>query len=352
MPHDLTIAAGPDVLEQIRDEGLRTTGLTGLVGASGGPKWLALHGIDRVLFEHLRSNPPQRLHVLASSIGAWRFACLAQENPLQAQARLEDAYIGQRYPPKPPPSLVSLRSRDILDALLGPGGSARIVDHPWLRTHIVTARARHLFELEGRAQLLGLGLAVGLNLASRRALRWALERVVFCRPDRSDDPFGPWRDVPTRHVPLTHANVVDALMATASIPMVLAGVRNPAGAPRGVYRDGGIIDYHFGPEIDPAQGYVLYPHFYPHLTPGWFDKGLSWRRTRGLRRVVLVSPSPRFVARLPGGKIPDRTDFELLSDAERIDRWRRVVREGERLADAFAELLSGRALGDQVVSLT
>jgi hypothetical protein len=125
----------------------------------------------------------------------------------------------------------------------------------------------------------------------------------------------------------------------------MAGVETPEGAPAGVYRDGGVADYHFGEDIDPSDGIALYPHFYPHLVPGWFDKALHWRRVRGLRRVVLLSPSAEHVAALPNGRIPDRGDFVRMSDSERVAAWRRVVELSARLGDAFGELVAGGRIG-------
>jgi len=53
------------------------------------------------------------------------------------------------------------------------------------------------------------------------------------------------------------------------------------------------------------------PPFYPYIKPGWFDKRLPGRATKGelLDRVVLICPSPLFVQCLPHGRIPDRSDF-------------------------------------------
>ena len=55
----------------------------GVIGASGGPKWLVLHGLDRVLFPWLlaNANASAPLHSVASSIGSWRFACLGARAP-------------------------------------------------------------------------------------------------------------------------------------------------------------------------------------------------------------------------------------------------------------------------------
>jgi hypothetical protein len=146
-------------------------------------------------------------------------------------------------------------------------------------------------------------------------------------------------------VPLTASNALAALRASAAIPAVMAGVRDPHGAPKGTYRDGGVADYHFGSEIDRDHGLTLYSHFYPHLTPGWFDKALPWRRTRGLQRVVLLAPSPAHVARLPGGRIPDRNDFVRMSDTDRIAAWRRVIELGRQMGDELAELLDDKRAG-------
>lgn len=343
----LSILAGADALAELRDGGLRPERIRSFVGASGGPKWLALHGVDRVLFPWL--NAHQRpldapLHVVGSSIGSWRAATLATREPLRALEALCHEYIEQRYGKRPSPREVSAGGEKILSAVLGPEGVAPLVAHPRLRLHIVTARMRHLGAMEGALQQLGLGAAIALNALDRRALGLSLERVVF---DAGGDPgpFAPWRALPTRHVPLTEHNALAALHASAAIPAVMAGVRDPHGAPRGTYRDGGVADYHFGAEIDAADGLTLYPHFYPHLVPGWFDKMLPWRRTRGLRRTILIAPSPEHVARLPGGKIPDRDDFVRMTDRERIAAWRKVIELGEAMAEELDALLQTGRLG-------
>ncbi|HEY6561974.1 MAG TPA: hypothetical protein VI072_32125 [Polyangiaceae bacterium] len=122
-------------------------------------------------------------------------------------------------------------------------------------------------------------------------------------------------------------------------------VRDPAGAPPGIYRDGGVADYHFGSEIDPKDGLALYPYFYSHLVPGFFDKALTWRRTRGLSRTILIAPSPEFVASLPYGKIPDRHDFARIPEAERLTAWRKVLARSRELGDASESSCRERVLG-------
>lgn len=136
-----------------------------------------------------------------------------------------------------------------------------------------------------------------------------------------------------------------ALLASASIPMVMSGVVNIPGAPAGLYRDGGLLDYHLDlPYQQP--GVVLYPHFTDRIIPGWFDKPLPWRKSNAshVQDVLLVSPSADYLASLPNGKLPDRRDFEkyLGDDVGREKSWRRAIAESERLGDDFMELVEKR----------
>ena len=342
----LTLLAGPDALRLLRERGLRAEDVDAIPAASGGPKWIALHGIDHFLARFLagRSRP---LHLVGSSIGAWRMAALAQRDPVAALARFREAYLAQRYAAPPSPAEVSRVSAGILEALLGAHGAGEILGHPWARLHVVTARTRGPLASElPSVQGLGLALAAAANAVSRRSLALSLERVVFHTAGGAT-PFAGWRDLPTRHLPLDAARLRPALLASGSIPLVLSGVTFPEG-PAGVFRDGGVVDYHLDVEFPPGDGLILYPHFYPHLVPGWFDKGLPWRRAAParLRRTLLVAPSPELVARLPGGRIPDRRDFHRRTDAERLRDWRVALDESAAMGEELAELVAtGRLAG-------
>jgi len=134
----------------------------------------------------------------------------------------------------------------------------------------------------------------------------------------------------------------------------MSGVRNIPGAPEGVYRDGGLLDYHLDlPYQQP--GIILYPHFTDRVVPGWFDKTLPWRRgdASRLQDVVLVSPSPDYLATLPDRKLPDRKDFEKYvgDDAGRERAWRRAISESDRLGDEFLELVESGRLLDRIQPL-
>lgn len=351
MNSSLSLRAGPDALRLLRERGLRAEDVDLIPGASGGPKWLVLAGLDRVLFGEFLRERTRPLHLLGSSIGSWRLACLGLKDPLAALERFAEAYIEQRYPPKPSPAQVSATSRAILDEVLGPGAEEQLLHHPWVRLHVLTNRCRGFISSERRAVLF-LGLALGAlgNLVSRRTLGLHLERVIFHSAGDTSPLLG-LADLPSVHLPLTRENLRPALLASGSIPLVLSGVRIPDSGP--IYRDGGVSDYHLDLEFGPGEGLVLYPHFYPYVVPGWFDKSLRWRRAGPLNfcRALLLSPSAEFVARLPFGKIPDREDFSRLPDAERIRAWRQVVAESQRLGDEFRELLATGKWADRLQPL-
>lgn len=349
--HALTLRAGPDALRLIRERGLRAQDIDILPGASGGAKWLVLAGLDRFLFGTFLAEPRTRpLHLIGSSIGSWRMACLAQRDPVAALERGHHAYIyEQRYSRNPSTAEVTRVLNRALDLILGPTGIDEILTHSWARIHIITAEGRGLAASERRLLLTaGIALAAAGNLVSRKSLALHMRRFIF---DAAGDasPFRALSDLPTVHVALTRENLRAALLASGSIPLLMEGVKIP-GTPRGVHWDGGVLDYHLDLDFGPGEGLVLYPHFYSHVVPGWFDKSLKWRRARGdnFRRALLIAPSDDFVRALPGGKIPDRQDFYDMDDATRQRTWQRVVDESVRLGDELAELQVTGKLADRI----
>lgn len=341
----LRVLAGPAALRSLREDGFDRDAFSVMAGASGGAKWLVLGGLDRALATHFIAGRREKLFLLGSSIGAWRSCCHAQADPTAAFERFEHAYLGQEYSARPTAAEISRVTRDILAKMLGEHGATEILSHPLLRLNLTAVRARHLAAVETRwIQQLALGLAGLGNLASPRTLRLFFERVLFHDP-RDRPPFMDPTLLPAVAVALSAENLAPAVMATGAVPLVLEGVPAIPGAPAGLYRDGGVVDYHFNCAMAGECGLVLYPHFYPHLVPGWFDKPLRWRRAsrRVLDRTVILCPSPAFVAALPGGRIPDRKDFFAFDNAERLRRWRTAIHESRRLGDEFAELVeSGR----------
>jgi len=341
----LLVLAGPLARERLRERGLRPEDIRAIPAAAGGPKGLVLNPLDRFLFGEWLADAPQVVHLLGASIGAWRMACACRRDARAALAELADDYVSQAYehaPGKAPkPSHVSELFAAKLRERFG-GHEAEVLSHPRRRLHVFTSRGVSLLARDGRVRTpLGYLGAFASNVVSRRAMANFLERVIFSDP-RDALPV-PTHDYRTHHVGLDAANLQSALLASCSIPFWLEAVTGIPGAPPGPYWDGGITDYHL--HLDYAalhDGLVLYPHFQQMLVPGWLDKALRHRHRASARlaNVVLLCPNPEWVATLPGGKLPDRSDFQTFidDDAARMRAWRTAVGESERLAAEFEAL--------------
>lgn len=337
----LSFRAGPGAIEMVRKHGFSPAQIGTMAGASGGAKWLILSKLDRVVANSVIPRLEGPVYLIGTSIGSWRFACYAQDDPLSAIARFEKAYLEQTYTEKPDRDEITAKTREILDYVLGLTGATEILSHPVFRTSVMTVRSRHVTASEHPAVLApSLITAAALNSVSRRTLGAFFERVLFY-DNRDLPPFFDARGFPLTRVELSERNLKDAIVATGAIPLVLSGVADINGAPRGMYRDGGVIDYHLDLPQSEAGRLSLYLHFIDRIVPGWFDKRLTWRRPHPshIDRTILVSPSPEFVKRLPYGKIPDRRDFVNFEPDERVRTWRTVVDMCDEIADEFHEVI-------------
>ena len=350
----LTIRAGRRALQRLQQKPLGPEDVHVIPGAAGGPKALGISGLDKAIFGDWLPQAPQERALIGSSIGSWRFAAIASSDDPKAQlARLAELYTSQRFAKGVSAAEISRKSILFLEELLG-GREDFLLSHPWYRLSIVVVRSLGLLQHDTRGRLsLGLMRAISANMVSRRHLGRFMERGIV-HDARSRAPVSSLVDFPSHEVPLSRDNLLPALLASASIPLVMSGVRNIPGAPEGVYRDGGLLDYHLDlPYQQP--GIVLYPHFTDRVVPGWFDKTLPWRRgdASRLQDVVLVSPSPDYLATLPDRKLPDRKDFEKYvgDDAGRERAWRRAIAESDRLGDEFLELVESGRLLDRIQPL-
>lgn len=345
--HALDLYAGPTALRRLQREGIRADSFGTLVGASGGPKWFVLYGLDRYLFGEFFAGREKPLVTLGSSAGAWRLSCMGLADPLAGIDRLARYYAAQQYSSKPDLEEISHEAEKLVNIVLGENGAREIAGHPVVQVHIIADRVRGLVASEQRSALLaGLGLSAFANMLNRRYLgRW-FQRVVF-HAGSPAPAMAALKDFDTRCVRLTEGNVRKALLASGAIPLVLKGVADIPGAPPGVYRDGGITDYHFDLPFQSGEELVLYPHFYSRFSPGWFDKSLPWRKPRATHyhNVLVLAPSREFVRSLPYGKIPDRQDFSRMDFETRYAYWQQVLQESARLGEEFAQLVrSGEGL--------
>ncbi len=353
MSAPLNIYAGPRAMRMLKKYGFHPLIFDYFIGASGGPKWFVLTGLDRVLFPQYFDNRGGQIQVIGSSAGAFRAACVVQRDPLAAINRLAKNYANTVYSAKPTSQEITQKAKALLKDMLGEHGQEDVLVNPRFKAHIITARCRGLVSGRGKlSQLSGLALSAAANALHRRHLQRSFVRTIFSAPESKllvSDPYA----IETDRVELGYNNIKDSLLASGSIPMVLDGVSDIVGAPRGVYRDGGIIDYHFDLAFGPHKGLVLYPHFYPRPVTGWFDKALKKRlvHSSSYDSVVMIVPSASFVEKLPYQKIPDRKDFETMSPAQRIPYWETVISESDRLGDFFMEQTEQDTIMDHVAPL-
>lgn len=348
----LRFIAGPKAFNTLSEQGLKPELFSQLLAASGGPKWIGIAAIDKFLFSEFFKSHQHPLHTLGASSGAWRLACFAQNNPLAAYQRLEDLYIGQRYDKKPTMFAVSEQVKEILSGLLGSQGASEIIVNPYINSHYIACRGRHLNQIANKASLgLGLMTAAATNFVSRKTLSWHFERYVFGLR-QSQSPFVNLNDLPSQYCRLSQANIHQVLLATGSIPWILAPVTKINGAPDGHYYDGGITDYHFDLPLYKPTGMTLYPHFLPRMSPGWFDKSQRRRDAKhNYDNALILAPSQDYVARLPYSKLPDRNDFSHLDSDARIRYWRKAADMSQVLADELSDVIAKQSLPQRLERL-
>lgn len=370
----LKIYAGPAARLHLEKHGLAPQAVRTIPAAAGGPKGLILGPLDRFIFGDWLTRSTQPVDVVGASIGAWRMATACLNNATAAFARLEHDYIHQHYAVEPGrsyprPAVISAKFGESLTQFYG-GRVHEVLGNPRFKLHVVTSRGRHMLGKEHKlATPLGYAGAFFTNAVRRKAMGAWLERVVFSSPAAAVPtalsaplstpmpaslpapmpvslpaplPFAT-QDYRTRQVALTQANFNPALQASCSIPFVLQAVHHIPGAPRGAYWDGGITDYHLHLQYAAQDGIVLYPHFQKAVVPGWLDKALKWRHgsSHFLDRMVVLAPSPEWVAQLPRAKLPDRQDFAFHGHhfAQRVAQWTTCTSAAQQLADEFASWL-------------
>ena len=336
----LDIYAGPAAKQQILESGFRPEDFSTFLGASGGPKWFSLFGLDKYLFGEFFKGTSHSMDLIGSSAGAFRASCLAQNDPVQAISELAYRYAATDFALDATPIGVTRAAQQLLGHILPTDKCQEVLDNPQRRVHFLTARCLGSVADKNKLKQ-GLGLAKSLinNAIGRQHLTKQYQRVIF---SSNPQPLTLQETAvfTTETVPLSQENFHSALLASGAIPMVMLGIPDIPGAPKGMYRDGGIIDYHFDFTVQ-NEGLTLYPHFNKTPKAGWFDKNL--KRTASAKhydKTVMLVPSDEFVSQLPFSKIPDRTDFEKMDATTRIRYWHTVFEETERLAESFDNMVN------------
>ncbi|GAA6205414.1 patatin-like phospholipase family protein [Thalassotalea sp. SU-HH00458] len=339
----LDIYAGTHALKTIQQQGFKQELFTSMLGASGGPKWFTLFGLDKYIFGEFFQERTTELNLIGSSAGAFRFGALAQKDPVAAITRLAKIYSETVYTEKADALEITTKAKTLLDAVYGKNGMAEIINNPIFKAHFIVAKCQGLTSFDSKPlQFLGLLGSIVLNRIDRNLLKHQYQRYVYHHPN-SRVKLTDHCQFDTFYQPLTERNLKAALLASGSIPMVMQGVKDIPNSSKGMYRDGGIIDYHFDIQIENAEnqkseneGLILYPHFNAQPKAGWFDKNLTRKvQENHYQNVVMIVPSQQFIASIPFGKIPDRKDFTEMDATTRIKYWRTVLTETERLAERF-----------------
>lgn len=349
----LSLRAGKRALARIRERGLQPADVGILPGAAGGTKGLGIQGLDLALFGDWLPRAPRERTLIGASIGSWRFASACLPDACAGIRRLGELYTSQRFAKGVSMAEISRSCVELLDALLA-GQDEALLANPLYRLNIVVVKSHGLLRHDHRGVLgLGLSSVIGNNLLNRSRLSRHFDRVIL-HDARQAPPLAALNDFRSHFHTLDTGNLRQALLASGSIPMVMEAIRDIPGLEPGAYRDGGLLDYHLDLPYD-SDGVVLYPHFTDKVIPGWFDKGLPWRRGNAerLQDVLLLAPSREYLASLPHGKLPDRSDFKryLGNDSGRERYWRKAMAESARLGDEFLELVEHGRLGERLQSL-
>jgi hypothetical protein len=357
---DLTLAAGPTAFAHIQKNGLQANDVAAIFGASGAAKWLAIAGLDQAVFEGFMAtrSAATPVELFGTSVGAFKLAAAARTAPGKALAALAQSYIYQSYAQDAGLAAVDRETKKLLRAVCDEDliGAGEILANPKYHLHIGTVRCHGWLNHPSKAgQALALARAGLAATVSDNHLQGMAERVIFSDP-RSSLELTARDSYKVRQERLTSDVFLKALRASGSIPVYMQPVLFDDDAAH-AYRDGGLLDYHpipssFWPRQD---GLILYPHFYDHFKTRWFDKFYPWRRASAdrLDRVVMVSPSRDYIAKLPDAKIPARQDFMKYrkNETDRFDKWQIVVQRSHDLGAQFLEACQSGDIARHVVPL-
>lgn len=347
----LRIKAGETAYEILKDGGFNFDAVSAYFGAAVGPRWLIASGFDSTLLAGRFLGRKKACHLIGSSAGAWRFAAWLQPEAELCYQKFLQSYISVDFSRKDTPASILEKFVSIMNAYIEDDALSFALASKSYRLSVITARARGLVTSETPLiQKTGLAACFVMNFLSRNNLYAFADRVVFYSGSKPP-AFCFQPQFRGKVVRLSEVNFKFAVMASGAIPLLVKGVRNIYGAPRGVYRDGGLIDYHLSHQFAAKDDELVL--FFSHderIIPGWLDKKNRRRAPDKdiLKNVVMVLPSQSFIDRLPDSKVPDRDDFMAYADqpAERIHKWNKAVELCAPLGEEFLELIESGKIRD------
>ena len=177
----LTLIAGKTARARIEEAGGLTPSLvSAMVGASGGPKWLVLAGLDRLIFTDWLKNASQPIDMVGSSIGAWRMTMATHPDTTTMFERFLAGYLSYNYRVGEPASETTANSYALLRQVFTPEDARAVVTNPARRLNIVTVRVKGLAAEQSQAlQGLGFMASAAGNLISRKTLVSRFDRAIF-----------------------------------------------------------------------------------------------------------------------------------------------------------------------------
>ena len=353
---NIRIRAGRKAYDLIRDGCFSLDDIGTYFGPAGGPRWLVASGFDLTLLKEGALGRRHPVWLVGASAGAWRFAAWLQPEALKSYLALREAYISASYTRGDTPGTILQSLIGIVNTYIDDDALPFALAGKRYRLAILTSRVKNL-AASGQPwiQKAGFILCFLANALHPSMIYRFAERVVFYQGTRPPD-FCLRKGFRGQFVALSETNFKSAVLASGAIPIAVTGVRDIYNAPDGVYRDGGLTDYHINQDYATrGGGLTLFFHHQERIIPGWMDKRLKRRKPPEgyLDSVVMVYPSEGFVAGLPDGRIPDRGDFETFIDdpVTRIANWRRTVALAAPLGEEFLELIVSGRLKDVVERL-
>jgi hypothetical protein len=352
----IRIKAGKNIYGIIKDGGFNFDSVSTYFGPAVGPRWLIASGFDLTLLKGGFLGRSKPVQLVGASAGAFRFAAWLQPQAIESYQKLLEVYINVTYAKHDKPARSLKEITNVVNAYLEDDALSFALANKKYRLVVITARARGLVASSNTwLQKLGLATCLVFNYFSRENIYKFADRVVFYNASKPP-AFCLKSQFRGTYVQMNEINFKYAVLASGAIPLVIDGVRDIYGAPRGVYRDGGLIDYHLTHQFAAKENeIVLFFHHQERIIPGWLDKNITRRvpEPYTLNNVLMVLPTQSFVENLPCGKVPDRTDLvTFINDPQtRIKNWRKAVELSAPLGEEFIELVESGKIREIVEEL-